>query len=199
MRKSRRGGLPTRQQGTKEVLPTILIVTEGMKTEPNYFNAFPVSSLTVRVVGCGRVTSSLVDEAERLNEQIDADITWCVFDYDDIQDFDKAVKAAKNKGFKVAHSVESFELWYLLHFNYLDAQLKRDEFCKRLSTHIGVEYEKNSRQMYAQLLDRQAYAIKSAKRLEKHHDDLGINQISRRNPSTHVYRLVEELNQYIKH
>jgi hypothetical protein len=45
----------------------ILIITEGEKTEPNYFEKFRVFPKEVyEIRGVGRNTRSLVDEAERI-------------------------------------------------------------------------------------------------------------------------------------
>ena len=43
--------------------PTILIVCEGKNTEPSYFNNFKLSSATVKSIGEGYNTISLVKRA----------------------------------------------------------------------------------------------------------------------------------------
>ena len=195
-------GAPERTRLNKSVLPTILIVTEGMKTEPNYFRSFPISSLEVECIikGAGRITESVVEYAKKLNEDndINADIVWCVFDSDDFVSFDQAISKAKKYGFKVAYSVESFELWYVLHFQYLTAQIKRNSYVDILKEKLKDGYAKNSERMYELLLDKQSIAIKNAKKLEQYHDEYETIAKSKRRPSTTVFKLVEELNQYIK-
>jgi hypothetical protein len=37
-------GFTDREVGTRDPIPTFLIVCEGAKTEPNYFKSFPVST-----------------------------------------------------------------------------------------------------------------------------------------------------------
>jgi len=64
-----------------------LIVCEGEKTEPYYFNAFKkklrVRNIEIKVKGTGFNTWSLVDAAERFNnEESQYDNVWCVFDHD---------------------------------------------------------------------------------------------------------------------
>jgi hypothetical protein len=180
------------------VTPTILIVTEGVQTEVNYFKSFPVAALTVKCKGIGCVTKSLVEETERQQKDIGADVVWCVFDYDDQRDFDEAVQLAKEKGYEVAYSIECFELWYLLHFAYIDGQIKRTQYADMLTRYMGEKYRKKDAKMYQKLIGMQKVAIKNAEKLDKYHDDAGIRAFSKRNPSTTVYKLVELLNQYVK-
>jgi hypothetical protein len=89
-----------------------LIVCEGEKTEPNYFEAFkqdlPKGILTtcrIDIEGTGRNTQSLVDEALRLkaiqeqetNRPIDK--LWTVFDKDSFiaKDFNNAVSPVQKR------------------------------------------------------------------------------------------------------
>ena len=63
--------------------PTILIVCEGENTEPSYFNQFRLSSATVKPVGEGYNTLSLVSRAIELANEKNYEKVWCVFDKDD--------------------------------------------------------------------------------------------------------------------
>ena len=98
---------------------------------------------------------------------------------------------AESYGFKVAYSNESFELWYILHFEYLIAGINRKKYIKKLSKVLGEKYKKNSSKMYDILLSKKNTAIKNAKKLFKIH--LGLNPADMK-PSTTVHLLVEELN-----
>lgn len=180
----------------------ILIVCEGEKTEPNYFNGFKLSF--VKLFGTGKNTLSLVNETIRIKKEFEGDIEsiWCVFDRDikrdasNINDFDNAIAKAKENGFKVAYSNDSFELWFLLHFQYFDAQITRKQYCEKLTEKLKKKYEKNAVGMYDILLDNQNTAIKNAKKLEKLYNN-EVDSYHERNPSTSVYKLVEELNKKI--
>jgi len=101
-----------------------LIVCEGAKTEPQYFERFRVPGLVVKVEGVGMNTLSLVEEAVKLREEDDYDQVWCVFDKDDfsIDQFENAIHCAKENGMYVAYSNQAFELWYVLHFEYLHSE-----------------------------------------------------------------------------
>ncbi len=103
---------------------------------------------------------------------------------------------AKSKNIKIAYSNEAFELWYLLHFQFFDSALSRNDYYPRLSKHLGCEYKKNSKLVYKTILDKQDTAIKNAKTLiEKYGNELNPENS---NPSTNVFKLVEELNKYLK-
>ena len=101
---------------------TFLIVCEGERTEPNYFEAFraagDVRKITVK--GEGYNTLSLVRRTIELADEGDYDQVWCVFDRDSFpaQTFNAALELAAQRGFYVAYSNEAFELWYLLHFHF---------------------------------------------------------------------------------
>jgi hypothetical protein len=117
----------TRRQNIRK-LRRILIVCEGEKTEPNYFRKFPANPEVydrIDVCGTGYNTISLVNEAIRVknlalqNKEPYIEI-WCVFDKDDfsVESFASAIKLAEKNQIKCAYSIESFEIWYMLHFNY---------------------------------------------------------------------------------
>ena len=95
---------------------------------------------------------------------------------------------------KIACSNEAFELWYYLHFHYLDAGISRVDYITRLNDELPFPYEKNSRDLYDYLFTRQPTAIKLAKRLLKNY---AIHDPSVHKPSTTVHLLVEELNRYL--
>ena len=154
--------------------PSILIVCEGQKTEPEYFKSFPVTSLDVHVMGTGYSTKSLVEVAIEKNKESKQEATlydqvWCVFDKDSFskQDFNGAIQKAESNGLKVAYSNEAFELWYVLHFEYLTAAITRKRYNSKLTAHLKRKYEKNDPNMYETLLSQQFKAVKHSKRLLK--------------------------------
>ena len=121
-----------------------LIVCEGEKTEPNYFKALArddkyTAVIDVDVKGVGRSTTALVKEALSIRSdledrnQLPFDRTWVVFDEDGNADFNQAIKDATRKGLKVAWSNEAFELWYLLHFIFLDTGITRKAYIEKLN------------------------------------------------------------------
>lgn len=179
--------------GSKSAPPRILIICEGEKTEPNYFRAFKVTN---DIFGEGFNTLQVVEEAERIRRKEGPfDQVWCVFDRDSFppDHFDNAIHKAESLGFRVAYSNEAFELWYLLHFEYLDAALSRNQYVDKLSKHLGKSYKKGDALIYGLLGEQgnESGAIKNAQKLQELHVDEG--SFARRNPSTTVDKLVIEL------
>lgn len=116
---------------------SILIVTEGVNTEPIYFEAirriFAVNAIELVSHGAGRgdprrLTDFAIDIHKERRRQArskeliisqlkDFDETWIVFDTDALtaEKRDNGIQYAKGKGIKVAHSEPCFEFWLLLH------------------------------------------------------------------------------------
>ena len=185
-----------------------MIVCEGERTEPNYFRAFRLQSdVKTVVIGKGYNTISLVDEAIKLREkdkkeQEPYQQVWCVFDRDSFspQNFNEAIRLAKNKGIKVAYSNEAFEIWYLLHFHYHDAATSRARYksmltqrLKQLTENSKFKYEKNDPDMYDLLEHLQPDAIRNAERLLNVYTP---HNPAMDNPCTTVHHLVKALNEF---
>jgi hypothetical protein len=172
-----------------------LIVCEGAKTEPHYFASFHVNT---QVKPVGRGPLAVVDAAVRLRDEGDYrdplfDHVWCVFDRDDVpaDDFNTAIALARKEGLGVAYSNEAFELWYLLHFQYVDTGISRHDYITKLSQLLGHPYRKNSPDVVRELENRQPSAIANARRLLAQYDP---PNPAFDNPSTTVHLLVEALN-----
>ncbi|MEL6603094.1 MAG: RloB family protein [Cyanobacteria bacterium J06614_10] len=189
-------GYSRRKVDNREIRQRFLIVCEGVETEPNYFKRFRVPKLVVDAKGLGVNPSQLVDKAKDLRKKDEYDQVWCVFDRDSFpeQDFNNAVKNALEEKFRVAYSNEAFEVWYILHFQYLNTGIDRRQYKQKLTQLLGFEYEKNSDLMYESLLDRQQVAIKNSTKLLEEYEP---HNPAKNNPSTTVHLLVEELNKFI--
>ena len=197
-----------KKRGIETKLPnfSILIVCEGERTEPNYFKAKiddrHSKVIQVDVEGEGRGTLSLIKKTIKLRDRSNKvyDKVWAVFDKDDFRDFNESIKLAKENKVECAWSNESFELWYCLHFLYLDAGVNRSQYIEILEREVRkktgekkYKYRKNYEQMYSLLqhLGDEDIAIEHAKRLEKNYKN---KNYKTHNPCTMVYKLVEELN-----
>lgn len=182
---------------------TFLIVCEGEKTEPNYFLAFPLkTTLKVHVLGAAMNTESIIDEAVKQRNMakkrgINFDQVWCVYDKDSFPNakYNDAYNRAKKEGINVAYSNEAFELWYLLHYDYITSGIDRKQMIKKLCEKLGHKYKKNSEDMYDILKDKQNIALRNAKKL---YDLYSHNNLASENPSTTIFILVEELSKYIR-
>lgn len=192
-----------------------LIVCEGTKTEPNYFEAIkkelPRGILeNVDIEGLRKNTLSIIEEGIKLREQAFKersriyDEVWAVFDKDSFPDrnFNNAINRGENLKQKIdcAWTNEAFELWYLLHFQYVDVGMSRDNYKpfieRELTQKMGkpYSYQKNSIDMYhiLQKYGNEAQAITRAESLEKLYED---KEFARHNPCTKVHRLVLALKE----
>ena len=198
-RKINSRGYSPRQIGTRELKERFLIVCEGSKTEPNYFRTFRVPRDVVEVHGLGEDPSTLVRSATDLKNKDgdDYDQIWCVFDRDSwtLENFNNAISSARSQGFSVAYSNEAFELWYILHFEYLNTGIPRKDYSPRLSLLLDKKYEKNSETIYDELLDQQHTAIRNAEKLLTEYDP---HVPAKDNTYTTVHLLVQELNRFIQ-
>lgn len=78
----------TRRQGIRIVKQSFLIVCEGVRTEPEYFKSFRITTATVKAVGQAMNTISLVNKAISIRDADEKkkrsyDQCWVVFDKDD--------------------------------------------------------------------------------------------------------------------
>ncbi len=189
---------------------TILIVCEGKNTEPDYFRQFKLNTATIKVVGEGYNTVSLVERAEQLKKQGDYDQVWCIFDKDDFKNFNDAIQKAENLGFKTAWSNQAFEYWLLLHFeDHQGGGMNREDYYDKINTYLkpyGVVYDRDSKRISNRFFDvlqaklpkegkiRQDLAINRAKRNLSFHQG---NSSSDAESCTVVFRLVEEISKFI--
>lgn len=193
-----------------------MIICEGTETEPNYFEGMKKRisednrrKVDIRVVGKGRGTISLLNEAIRevRNSTNYISTVWLVYDKDDFvdKDFNEVVKECEKQNalgetiYIPIWSNECFENWILLHFDYFDTAITRDDCIKKLNRifkdNKWGRYSKSDENIYEKLEPFQETAIENAKKQER----LYSNQLlSEMNPCTLVYRLVEFLKKYIK-
>jgi len=126
---------------------SILVVTEGVNTEPAYFqwirDGFAAPTVELVSFGAGRGDPrALADEALRLkserkrrmrdrklgiNRLEDFDATWIVFDTDVLppQKLHDGIAYAKSKGLLIAYSEPCFEFWLLLHRRFTTASMAK--------------------------------------------------------------------------
>jgi hypothetical protein len=198
-----------RKQGTRDQIVRFLIVCEGEKTEPNYFRAFTErwsEVKEIKVAGCGCSTCQLIIEAKKIQEKLERermvpfDRVWLVFDKDEFKDFNKAIADAKKEGMNCAWSNQAFELWYVLHFQYLDTGVDRKQYIgmiedkvRKASKSKTFKYKKNDVGFYQILQEHgdEDFAFKNADKLRNRHK--GKSNYATHNPRTEVDLLVDEL------
>lgn len=193
--------------------PTILIVCEGQNTEPSYFNQFRLSSATVKPVGEGYNTISLVTRAIQLSQESSYDQVWCVFDKDDFSenDFNNAILMAEANGFDVAYSNQAFEYWLILHLDdHQGAGMNRSNYNKKINDLLrpfGINYDgersKKVDEKFFEVLDGIDYKTKikrmelAIRRAERNYKNFDHTNPAREESSTTVFRLVRELLKYV--
>lgn len=195
----RRGGsrgYSRRRINAREVRQRFLIVCEGEKTEPNYFNSFRVPTVVIDVRGFGVSPRQLVDKAMSLRNEDEYDQVWCVFDRDECSadDFNGAIQRAQSNDVQVAYSNQAFELWYLLHFHYYHAPMRRQDYVERLNGLLDRPYRKNASDIYDLLYERQSDALANAERLSRQYRP---TNPATDDPSTTVHLLVQQLNRFV--
>jgi len=191
--------LRPRRVGHRPTRPTALIVCEGEKTEPRYFQALRqrlrVGGIDVHPMG--KDPGRLIEEADKIRRSHERgggakyDAVWVVFDterHGTYPNLPNLVQTAVSKGIKVAHSCPCFEVWLLLHFDFSTGSCLD---CKQVETKLGTHlpnYEKVSFPT-DQLMDRLTTAVENAGKLRAYHERVGNRELSG-NPGTKVDLLV---------
>jgi hypothetical protein len=180
-----------RKQARRASYDRILIVSEGSKTEPNYFREIRAAyrlhtaNVEVRPSELGTAPIQVVQYAQELFENGDRhkniqrrafEKVYAVFDRDDHDSYHDALKLAasldgklKNDDkqpirFQAIASVPCFELWLLLHYEDIQALLDRNEVMRRLKKHFPC-YDKGADNAFKITCERLKVATERAERL----------------------------------
>ena len=188
----------------------VLIVTEGKKTEPEYFNDlkkyYRIHSANIKIDGSGDSSpESVIKYGKKLYEDEisggDAfDRVYFVFDKDTHLTYPQALDAIKRyrrrrkNTFFAINSVPCFEYWLLLHFIYTTEPFSAtgrsstaDQVIRKLKKYYP-DYDKSASGLFTRLYARletakvnAINALQDAYRTDAH------------NPSTRVHELVDYL------
>ena len=194
---------------SKVVRCSILIVCEGTKTEPNYFEAFAkkqqgVIVYDIEVKGLGRGTKDVVEKAINLKSKNNYDRVWAVFDKDEFpaKDFNDAITLGTQNGIEVAWSNEAFELWYLYHFHNVTTGVSRKQYEEKISIAVNSspKYKSKKKYKYAkndpnnfEIMTTYGSMDAAMKYAETKHCEYTDTRYAIQNPCTTVYRLVRQL------
>ncbi len=181
-RKARKAEDSIRKKSKRQPYDRVLIVTEGLKTEPLYFEeirvALELDSANIEIDGnCGSSPISVVNHAYYLYQQELAsgdcyNRVYCVFDKDSHSTFTQAIRRVNcinqqlradklddQTKFKAIISVPSFEYWLLIHYNpttrpYVRTPTKSigDLVINDLKFFVP-DYKKNQKGFYKRSLD----------------------------------------------
>lgn len=183
----------------------IIIAVEGLKnkTEKAYFRNFNNKNGNIISFANGgetdpvKMVRSLAKEIERRGIDLNAgDKAYCVFDTDTDQSKNRQIlearRIANDLGIEIITSNPCIEYWFLLHFVNSNALMDSDDVITKLKRYIP-NYEK-SMDVYSSLEATQNTAINRAIQVEnKHISDGKIIGLVEANPSTEIYKIINEL------
>jgi hypothetical protein len=197
-----------RKKASRASYDKVLIVCEGEKTEPNYFNElkdhYQLNSANVVVDGrSGSDPWSIYQYAQQCAAQAKRDRdpydkVYCVFDKDKHATYQKTLDAINgpkaNREFAAIVSVPCFEYWLLLHFTYTTQPFEAagnkscgDQVVHELKKYLP-SYQKADKGIFIELLPSLNFAKANAERALK-----AALAIQTDNPSTWVHGLVNYL------
>jgi hypothetical protein len=181
--------------------PTILVVSEGEVTEPEYIHgverAYRNPRVTVEVAPEHGVPKTLVELAKGYKEQAQTrasregdenlayDSVWCVFDRNEHPHVGEAIEMARDNNIRLAISNPCIELWLLLHFRENPGAQHRAKLKAMLTSYVP-KYDKHVD--YATYSDLYAQAVARARKMDE--DAKEANE-THRNPTTGIYKLTE--------
>lgn len=191
-----------------------LIVTEGRDTEPAYFEAIKTeinrqfrNKIQLDIFGEGDNTVNLMERARKraLSNPNGYSHVWIVYDTDDFPagDVNRVEEMSReysneDTSYHAIWSNQCIELWFLLHFSFMQSDLHRSEYWPKLTNCLNQidagDYQKNRTDMYQILRPYMDTAIANAKRLDAINSG---RQPSNAAPGTRVFELIEVLKPYL--
>lgn len=142
-----------RVQNQRKIRDTILIITNGKKTEKLYFENLTKnfrSMFKIKVEYLNEQPNKLVEYAKSLDINLFNQI-WCVFDIDDTYKdghLKTAIEEANRSKINIAYSNEAFEVWLLYHLaEKVSPSLTRRSYIKEIDKLLKLNkfnnYQKN--------------------------------------------------------
>lgn len=199
-----------RKVATRNIKQTYyLIVTNGEKTEINYFKSFYESLddnikkyVTIDYEVC-TINKLIKKASEKASQYPNRCRVWLVFDTDkDTKIIKEVVNDANTYGYNIAFSNPCIELWFLAYFGKSptyknNPNITASKQCINDLKKCISEYEKNDKKIYEILTTKgnEVKAIKTAKKKYSSYDNKNILEMY---GATNVYELIEEIK-YPKH
>ena len=202
-RKVRRVESLRRTRAKRDSYDTVLIVCEGEKTEPYYFQELrddlQLNPFNIEITGNTRGSSPVNVVNYALKNHKDYDKTFCVFDQDQHSDYKTALRKIKGREKSREHPVQAitsvpcFEFWLLLHFRMTTKHfaVASGSICEQVVKELKKflpDYDKGCRGIYYETKAKLSQAIKNAKNVAAHCEKVGTDH-----PSTRVHELVTYL------
>ncbi len=205
---------PRRNIGQMVAPEYYLIVSEGIATEPAYFESIKKiieskyrGRIFLDISGKGDNTMNLFYRAKEdvKNSNIVYKHVWLIYDKDDFpaEHFDNTAQlclsaSSDETTYHAIWSNQCIEIWFLLHFMFLQSDLRRNEYWPKLSGRLNAickgKYSKNRSDMFEVIRPYMDDAIRNAKKLEKLNQGKTPTQSA---PGTMVHILIEKLRPYL--
>jgi len=212
--------MKSRKASLYEPIKKYYIFCEGEKTEPNYFEGFKKAIETnpiyedrviIHIEGIGNETIRVINKAEKYakeNEIRNAEI-WCVYDKDSFPSVhfnavskraDALTSSNDTISYKVAWSNQCIEYWFILHFDFYDADNEREYYRKYLHkkfSELGFKrYKKNDPDIF-EILHKSGDPKLAIRHAKRQMENFAGKTDSESAPATKVHILVEELAKYL--
>lgn len=196
-------GEPRRRKGATAKRRSLLVFTEGLRTEPGYLRHWhrlhrervivtidPFHGPPLQLVekAIARKAAELRDT--RRGRGAAYDEYWCVFDVDEHPNIARALQLAKAKEINVALSNPCIELWFVLHFHDQHASIHRAD-AQRTSADLLNCAKTLTPAALDQLVAHYENARQRAWDLDKKHALDGSPASS--NPASDVWCLVDQI------
>jgi len=222
-----------RPKQNKNKIPDVIIACEDEVSAPTYFKMIVKKLIEAKVITqdsfviadhkhtnpLGVLHDLKNHKSKHGKNYKEFEHKWIVIDRDiervnggghNKEDFNNAINSAKESKVEVAYMNDSFELWYLLHFDYRTTAILRDEILEKVIEKLKVKNphkflklnsenikQKNyTKMVFDELLEFQEIAIKNAKKLLVSYGDS--HNPENNNPSTTIHKLIEILNSFKK-
>lgn len=187
----RETNLRRRSPGTREARRTVVIITNGRRTEVKYFEGLRkepwVTAHKVLVKFEHGDPCAAVQRAAEIRDNEEFDEAWAVCDVDEY-DVENALERARNREVELILSVPSFEVWLILHYKDGCPCFVNATQANRLLRRLIPSWDKTVLN-FNDFREHVPRAVDGAKRLGQPPDA---------NPSTDVWRLVEALRSSAK-
>lgn len=147
---------------------------------------------------CEKLTDRAIEETKNKNEY---DKVFVVIDEDDRTTnthktkLQNAIKKAKEHGIHLIYSIPNIEFWALLHFEYCENEISKDDCPSKLKKYLS-NYKKELD--FSKMQNNILLAIENAKKVRKKHGIIDNEKIDLKNPTTNAFIIVEELKDFIE-
>ena len=196
-------GEPRRRASTAGKRRSLLVFTEGLRTEPGYLRQWHRLHREQAIVTIDPFHGPPLRLVERAAARKAADVRdarrgrgaaygeyWCVFDVDEHPDLSRALQLAETREINIALSNPCIELWFMLHFQDQQASVHRADAQRTSADLLGC-----GKVLTPTALDHLAAGYRDARerarQLDKKHELDG--SPTRSNPASDVWRLIDRI------